>query len=383
MARTTVEPTGKPAVWAAFSKVRWSEDESDANNFAAAALAQSSMDELRNGATAVSRAGAANGLGELPAATGPAIARQAAMTIAEFVEHAFVPEHVATKTLSGRTHYQAILKHVIPPHEVDRVFQARAANSRTKLKAVPNWPYLGKVRLCDARPDDVQRLISAALASGYSTQTVKHIRNVVSAVFAHAKKRPWFTGDNPASQVTLPEMARGEAHALTLDQAKKVFGVMRYPEKEMAQITILTSMKVAEICGLQWKCVNLTEEWSNTHGEPIPPRAIAIRQEWYRGEMVGAGRSSRNRHVPISEPLLRILLALSRRGKFAGPDDFVLVSRSGTPVNENSIARGRLKPIGKHLQIPWLSWRAFRRTHMTLGYELGMQSLADCVAKDH
>jgi hypothetical protein len=45
------------------------------------------------------------------------------MTIADFVEKMFVPEHVAIKGLAGRTHYRAILKHVLTPEEVQRVFK--------------------------------------------------------------------------------------------------------------------------------------------------------------------------------------------------------------------------------------------------------------------
>jgi integrase len=302
-----------------------------------------------------------------------AMAPQSVVPIADFVENVFVPEHVAMKGLSGRTHYQAILKHVLTPEEVVRVFHVDAGKSKTRLKAVPNWPYLGGVRLCDVRPDDIQRLISAALAQGYSTQTVKHIRNVVSAIFAHARKKLWFNGDNPASLVTLPEMTRKEPHALTLAQANELLGVMQYPEKEMTILAILTSMNIAEICGLQWKHVNLTESWSHTDGKPIPPKTIAVRKEWYRGELSRVQQKSRNRDLSIPEPLLSILSGLSRRPRFTGPEDFVLVSNAGTPVNEKNIAARRLKSIGKDLQMPWLSWHALRRTHATLAYELGMQ----------
>src|SRR5215472_14844079 len=130
--------------------------------------------------------------------------RQSQQTIREFVEKVFIPEHVAIKAASGRTHFRAILKHVLTPEEVDRVFHVDASTSNTKLKAVPNWPYLGSIRLANTRPEDVQRLIAAAVAHGYSAQTVKHIRNVVGAIFNHARKGQCFTGDNPAGPVTLP-----------------------------------------------------------------------------------------------------------------------------------------------------------------------------------
>jgi len=41
-------------------------------------------------------------------------------------------------------------------------------NSNPKLKAIPGWPYLSNVRICEARSGHVQRLVTAALASGYS-----------------------------------------------------------------------------------------------------------------------------------------------------------------------------------------------------------------------
>ncbi len=300
---------------------------------------------------------------------------QSALTIADFVENMFVPEHVAMKALSGRRHYQAILKHVLTPEEVNRAFRIDAEQSKSRLKADPNWPYLGHVRLCDARPGDVQRLISAASAHGYSSQTVAHIRNVVRAIFVCAKKERCFSGDNPASLVGLPAIVRKEAHALTLAQAEEVLEVMQYPEKEVALTMILTGMNVAEICGLQWKYVNLTDSWSTADGDPIPPRTIAIRKQWYLGELNELAKKSRNRILPIPEPLLPILAGFSHREDFVGPDDFVLVTPAGRPVGAKQIAAYRLKSIGKKVQLPWLSWHVFHRTHTALAYQFGMQFL--------
>jgi integrase len=302
-------------------------------------------------------------------------APQPGMTITEFVESVFVPEHVATKAASGRTHFQAILKHVLTPEEVQRVFQAGSRPSNVRLKMIRDWPYLGNLPLLETRADDVQRLIDAATARGYSAQTVKHIRNVVAEIFAHAKKRQYFDGDNPATRVVLPKMVRKEAHALTLVQAQALLGAMQYPERELALIAMLTHMNVAEICGLQWKWVNLADDWGTAEGERIPPRTIAVRRHFYRGQLVNLPRRSRNRYVSIPEPLLQVLCALSHREKFTGLDDFVLASKIGRPVNEKDLAKRRLKPLGKSMQMPWLSWRVLSRTHTSLSYQLGMRSL--------
>ena len=335
--------------------------------------------------------GRADRRSEGPAWTGPATVavtslslvdrnepeQQAEMTIAEFVEKVFVPEHVAMKKLSGRTHYHAILKHILTPEEVERVFEAAATSWKTRLRVAPNWPYLGAVRLCDARPDDVQRLISAALARGYSSQTVAHMRSVVRAIFEHAKRGQWFSGENPAGLVKLPRTTHKKAHALTLAQTKEVIERMQYPEKQVALIAVLTGMNVAEICGLQWKHVNLTQNWAKADGEPIPPRTVAVRRQCYRGELGGVNKQGRSRNLPIPDSLLSILLSLRRRADFARPDDFVIASRTGTPVDAKAVATRRLKPIGRELNIPWLSWRVFQRTRRRLLYELGIQFQSD------
>lgn len=298
---------------------------------------------------------------------------QSAMTLSEFVDNMFVPECVAVKRPPGRTHYRAILKHVLKPEQVDRIFQLDVRAPNRKLKDVPNWPYLGDMRLCDARPEHVQRLISAAVERGYSVQTVKHIRSVVSVIYSHARRRHLFTGDNPASLVTLPAMTRKEARALTRAQMSDLLGAMQYPEREMALIAILTNMNMEEICGLQWKFVNLSDTWSCVDGEPIPPRMIAVRRQCYRSRLSSVTRKSRNRNLPVPNSLFRLLLGQSRRTKFTGPDDFVLASQTGKPIDQKTIARRRLKTIGRDRQMPWLSWRVFKHTRTSLLDELEIQ----------
>src|SRR4051812_37283954 len=122
----------------------------------------------------------------------------------EFIENRFIPNHVALKTQAGRSHYHAILKHVLRPETVDRLLLPYRRTSRSRLKSIPGWPYLDETRLCDIGPDHVRQLTSLAANHGYSPQTVKHIKNVVSAIISHAKKERLLSGDNPIAEVHLP-----------------------------------------------------------------------------------------------------------------------------------------------------------------------------------
>jgi len=159
----------------------------------------------------------------------------------------------------------------------------------------------------------------------------------------------------------VPGMSRKEAHMLSLPQLKAVLELMRYPEKEMTLLAITTGMNVAEICGLQWKHVNLTAVAEGVNGESIPARSIAVRKQWYRGEL-NSVKIGRTRSVSIPDLIIPMLTRLSQRSKFTQPEDFVLVSEAGTPINETNIASRRLKGVGQELSMPWLSWHVFRRT---------------------
>ncbi len=283
------------------------------------------------------------------------------MTFAFFVESKFIPEHVEHKTLAGKTHYRSILKHLLKPETVNRMFRSENP-ANPKLRSVPDWPYLDETRLCDLKADHIRSLVSSAVARGYSSQTVKHIRNVTHAIISHAQREGCFTGNNPVSLIKPPPMIRKTEQNLTIGQIKAILSLMQYPDKEIALMTITTGMNIVEICELQWKHVNLTDSDSYMDGELIPERSIAVRPRWNRAGLEDMHRG-RNRYIQIPEPLFLILEGLRRRKTITNPDDFVLVSESGLPLLATSYRISRLKPIGRKLGMPWLSWHVLRRAH--------------------
>jgi integrase len=289
------------------------------------------------------------------------------LTFSEYIQTHFRQEHIACKSNPGRRHYYAILKHVMRPSEVDHMLGSAGRSSRSKLTENPAWPYLGHIDLERISPEDVRNLIEAATQRGYSTQTVRHIRNVVRSVFAHAIRHGFYPGENPAAVVSIPEKGRGELHVLTLAQTIEVLERMRYPEREVALMAILTSMTISEICGLQWKSVNLTDHPLLREGISIPAQHIAIRAQRYRGELAPVPRS-RRKFIPIPPLLHRVLRNLSNKAS-AGCQDFVLTTRSGRPINQINLAVRRLKRIGRQVSMPWISWQVFRRTRLSILHE--------------
>ncbi len=304
------------------------------------------------------------------------------VTFREFVGTRFIPEHVVSKGPAGQRHYHAILKHILKPETVDALFDVGTGSPIRRLTAIPDWPYMDNVRLCDLKPDHVRRIISAALDRGYSVQTVKHVRNVIGTIISHATKRRSFSGDNPAFQVPLPKMIRKAETNLTLAQTRQLLGVMRYPEREMALIAMFTGLNMLEICGLQWKHVNLTASPVHVDGTLVPPRSIAVKKQWNRVDLDNV-RENRSRDVAVSQLLLSLLTELKQKQAYAGPNNFVLVTRAGTAFWPSTILQNRLKPLGRELGMPWISWHLFTKAHKTIMSESGMDLTGDFQFSSH
>jgi integrase len=296
----------------------------------------------------------------------------ASMTVAEYIESKFVPEYIAAKTSTGRTHFRSILKFVLTPRAIRRAFGIDTRSTKHVCAPLPNWPYMDAMALCDVTPGVVAKIISEALDRGYSVQTATHIRNVIRTMFGHATETNLFFGENPTVSVTLPRMVRKPAPRLTLDQLQRILQVAQYPEREIALMATLTRMSVAEICGLQWKHVNASDLRRLIEGDWLEARTIAVRMQSCRGEF-GPVIARRRRDVRLPDLLIPVLCGMRARTRFNGSDDFVFASRSGSPASQDNLAMRKLKVIGVALGMPWLSWHAFRRTHEHLYAELGRQ----------
>ena len=269
------------------------------------------------------------------------------LTVEQFVESRFKPDVVWALKHAGKKHYAYILdNHVLPS--------------------------LGGVKLRDVTSDHAQALVRRKIDAGYSVQTAVHVRNAISAVFKHAKLKRAYSGDNPAQGVRMPEMKRRESHALTFDQARALLDQLKSPSKEMALLSMMTSLNVAEMLGLRWKRVNLTGQAVMSGGEILPPFCLAVRENYYRGEFGSVKAKSRQRIVPLSATVIEALAAHRQRSDLSGPDELVFREKTGRPPSECNLLRRQLKPVGVRLGMPWLSWHAFRHTHATFGEQIGM-----------
>jgi integrase len=269
---------------------------------------------------------------------------QSTMTFREFVENYFVPQIFPTLKISTQKFYrQTINVHLLPA--------------------------FGRMGLCDIRTLDLQRFVLQKQQKGLSWSFVSHFRSVMSKIFTTAKKWGFFSGENPAAGVELPEKkAVREKNILEPVIIPQLLKVLEEPARTMVHLALLTGMRVGEILGLRWKDVDFRSG------------SIRIEQNNYRGVIGSPKTKASRRSVHLPDALRETLQALHACCTVKQPDALVFQTAKGTPYSDTNLLHRDLKPTGKKLGIPWLNWHALRRTHATLFQVVG-GSLRDAQAQ--
>ncbi len=269
---------------------------------------------------------------------------QSTMKFRDFVERYFVPLFFPTLKPSTQKRYRQTLDtHLLPA--------------------------FGKYRLCDIGTVDLQRFVLQKMGSGLGWESADHFRNLVSKLFEMAKKWNYYSGDNPASGVSLPEKRPvREKHILQPDEIPCLLARLKEPVRTMVLLGILTGMRVGEILGLRRKDVSFASA------------QIRVEQAYYRGLFGSPKTKGSRRTLPLPEVLVSPLARICEHATQAGEDDLVFQTRNGTPFSDTNLLHRHLKPAGRKLGMPWLSWHTLRRTHATL-LQVAGASLRDAQAQ--
>lgn len=264
-------------------------------------------------------------------ASGPAACHQGIATLQQFVDARFVPDHVVNLKPNGQRHYAYCLdKHVLLA--------------------------LGKYRLKEFTPSLVQAFLTAK-AKTLSGQTVAHLRNVLSAIFRHAKGCGFWRGDLPTEFVRIPEIHPDTPVAISFDDVKAILGNMREPYRTLAHLMVITGLRIGEALALRWDHVDLVK------------RVVEVRLNFSNGQWCTVKSRNGIRDLPISEELAMALEAL----RVPGPNGWlVFPNKYGAPLDAHNMSARELKPACKAAKLEPIGWHVLRHTAVTLMRQRGM-----------
>ena len=150
---------------------------------------------------------------------------------------------------------QYLMDHWMPT----RGAQLRPSTVEAYTIAVNKWiiPTLGAVRLQLLDPAMVSQFIGSMLAEGRSPKYVRNIHGVLRKALADAR-RLGLIRSNPAADVELPQVRRGELRAWDSDQIGRFLGHVESDRLgPLWRFLIATGVRRGEALGLRWSDVDL------------------------------------------------------------------------------------------------------------------------------
>lgn len=269
-------------------------------------------------------------------------------------------------------HSTLLFRAFVEAYFIPNAFPVLKASTRKRYActlAVHLLPAFGDRRLCDISTLDLQSFVLKKFDSGLGWGMCDHLRNLMSKIYASARKWGYFQGDNPATAVELPEQKPvHEKHVLLPDQIRHLLIVLREPVRTMVLLDILTGLRVGEILGLRWKDLDFAS------GQ------LRVEQAVYRGLQGSPKTKGSRRTLPLPRTLTGVLARLQAASGRQGGDELVFQTRNGTPFSDTNLLLRELKPAGQKIGAPWLNWHTLRRTHATLLQAAG-GSLKDAQAQ--
>ncbi|MBA3356441.1 MAG: site-specific integrase [Pyrinomonadaceae bacterium] len=232
-------------------------------------------------------------------------------------------------------------------------------------------PVIGKLKLSDVRPLDVQLIYTAMAERDLSPRTVRYTHAILSSALKQAVR--WnMLARNPCEAVELPRMERKEMQALSPEEAGRFLANAKEDEYgALFAFALASGMRPEEYLALKWSDVDLEARSATVS------RTLVWRKGggWFFGEP----KTTRSRRtVPFPEPIAKALKTHKlkqaetklRLGASYAPESLVFCTSEGKPLNLRNLTQRHFKPILKHAELPE-SFRLYDLRHTCATLLLG------------
>lgn len=230
-------------------------------------------------------------------------------------------------------------------------------------------PVLGKKRITELRPLDVQTLITATRKKGLSPRMVQMTYSVLHNALNRSVK--WgILPANPADAVDRPKVPRKEMRVLSDDQVRAfLLTAQDHRLRVLFRLAITGGFRLGELLGLKWRDV----DWSSS--------VVQVNRQLQRNNQGGMETASPKtpksvRAVQLGTDSLKELMRHFENQQLAfgedpKPDTFIFMGRTGNPLRKSGV----LKAFKRLLQLsglPKLRFHDLRHTAASLMLSAGM-----------
>lgn len=238
----------------------------------------------------------------------------------------------------------------------------------------------GHYKLKAIQPDVLQNFLNKKLLAGFTKNTISGFYGVLSKGFKMAVHPYKYIKENPMQYVTLPKKPNNKNEIVRKSDDLKVISlkdfnkiIERFPATTTyyipLQIGFHTGMRIAEVCGLTWDCVDL--EKGEIHVEKILVLHGSV-PKFGTPKTKGSIRT-----IKIGKTLIDILTTHKEQQEknkkkyreYYTQNDFVCTMENGTLVTQNTM-KYLSRVVNYDIGIKF-NFHSLRHTHATMLIESG------------
>ena len=219
-------------------------------------------------------------------------------------------------------------------------------------------PAFGALKLSEVDGETVQRFLNAKEKEDLAWWTRGDLKNIICGIFTKAEDWGYWTGRNPTIRATLGrKRLKRERRILTDEQFRLLLSALPELVQLMIETAVSTGMRISEILGLKWGCVDLDRG------------LVWVRERYYRGD-TDEPKSERSRRVL---PLGYLVEAYRRRRAGCPTLSGYVFEKDGEPMDDRALLKDVIRPAAKQLEIYFqgFGWHSFRRQNLTVIQEEG------------
>lgn len=226
-------------------------------------------------------------------------------------------------------------------------------------------PSLGRHRLTQLTPPQVQQFYTGLMARGLSAKSVRNIHTTLHRALKEAVR--WsLVPRNVADAVTPPRVAPYKGAVLDITQVRRLLGVAREERLYAAlMVAAMTGLRQGELRALRWQDIDLDR------AEMRVVASLYQRGHVWRIEETKTAKS--NRSIPMDEDTVEALRSWRQRQRLermaAGErwheHGLVFTNTVGNPVHGGDMLMWLRVMLAK-AGLPQMRWHDLRHTHATV-----------------
>lgn len=221
-------------------------------------------------------------------------------------------------------------------------------------------PFIGRKRLDVLRSQDVLGMINHLKARNLSTNTIRRARSILHNMLESAVEED-LIGRNPVTRSSSVKRPEDEITAVRRsysgeEVSRALLALKDSPYEGLFKCMVFLGMRIGEVIALRWEQIDFEDLalWIIQTEAHIP--ILVGDGTWVTRRVNGSTKSNRKRKLHLTQDLSAFFMLHHREqakirmpfGPQWNPENYVFVTRNGTPFAANNVRKGLNLALAKH-----------------------------------